>query len=167
MLQLVVRRGAECQRGHQVAVLGPVGRGSAACGCQLVSLYHRGAVCTRKARWQAILPPSAPKSTERRQRQRQGCRCSTALQASPMASKGRQHTVGKLMTSAFTWAGCGRTDGSGVGVNYWKHWLAQNECTAHNESFTDTVARPRNNKDILCVGPIFSPCVQRFFGSLA
>ena len=44
-----------------------------------------------------------------------------------MASKGRPHTVGKLMTSAFTWAGCGRTDGSGVGVNYQKNWFASND----------------------------------------
>ena len=141
LLQLIARRGAECQRGHQVAVLGPVGRGSAAHGCQLVRLYHRGAVCTRKARWQAILPPPGPESTERRQRQRQGCRCSTALQASPMASKGRPHTVRKLMTSAFTWAGCGRTDGSGVGVNYQKNWFAANYLLLANFMFTDIEAR--------------------------
>ena len=60
------------------------------------------------------------------------------MQASPMASKGRPHTVGKLMTSAFTWAGCGRTDGRSVGVKYRKHWSAANKEDAANSQLTDT-----------------------------
>ena len=52
------------------------------------------------------------------------------LPAVPVGAGGRPHSVGKLVTSSFSWAGSGVLDGNEVGADRRKNRGAQIELTA-------------------------------------
>ena len=58
--------------------------------------------------------------------------------AVPMGAGGRPPSVGKLVTSSFSWAGSGVLDGYEVGADRRKHWCAQYDLSAQNKMPTDT-----------------------------
>ena len=60
------------------------------------------------------------------------------LPAVPVGAGGRPHSVGKLVTSSFSWAESGVLDGGEVGADRRKHRFASNNPSAPNNPFTDT-----------------------------
>ena len=62
------------------------------------------------------------------------------LPAVPVGAGGRPHSVGKLVTSSFSWAGSGVLDGNEVGADRRKNRGASSLMPAWNELFTDTFA---------------------------
>ena len=61
-----------------------------------------------------------------------------ALPAVPMGAGGRPPSVGKLVTSSFSWAGSGVLDGGEVGADRRKHQSAYNNASAWKSKSTDT-----------------------------
>ena len=59
------------------------------------------------------------------------------LPAVPVGAGGRPPSVGKLVTSSFSWAGSGVLDGGEVGADRRKHCGAQSDPPAENDQFTD------------------------------
>ena len=57
------------------------------------------------------------------------------LPAVPMGAGGRPHSVGKLVTSSFSWAGSGVLDGNEVGADRRKNRGAANEMPAANDPY--------------------------------
>ena len=59
------------------------------------------------------------------------------LLAVPVGAGGRPHTVGKPVTSSFSWTVRGVLDGCEVGADRRKHWFAANEGAAGNDLSTE------------------------------
>ena len=59
------------------------------------------------------------------------------LPAVPVGAGGRPHSVGKLVTSSFSWAESGVLDGGEVGADRRKHRFASNNPSAWKSPFTD------------------------------
>ena len=63
------------------------------------------------------------------------------LLAVPVGAGGRPHSVGKLVTSSFSWAGSGVLDGNEVGADRRKNRGASSLMPTSNELFTDRPPR--------------------------
>ena len=81
------------------------------------------------------------------------------LPAVPVGAGGRPHSVGKLVTSSFSWAGSGVLDGNEVGADRRKNRGAQNDPSAQNSESTDTCfLSSLDDNIILC--SVYTLCIS-------